>query len=173
MLANETEKKGNDEKSQGKGRLGLNFKVLIVLIILLLIVFLFGGALFVAFRIGLVDRLLNNMAAGVASQEVAGEPSYTYEVPEIVVNLSNGNSRRFLSVKFYVGFDETKLTEELERRMPEIRDAVLQTLWDTSAEDIDSPEEKESLREEIKEVINSLVQSGEIKGVYFWHVMVQ
>ncbi|NLX92224.1 MAG: flagellar basal body-associated FliL family protein [Firmicutes bacterium] len=172
-MANETEKKGNEEKSKGKGRLRSSLKVLIVLIILLLIIFLLGSAVFIAVRTGFAGRLLSNMAGDVADQETAKEPSYTYEIPEIVVNLSNGNSRRFLSVKFYVGFDETKLTEELERRMPEIRDAVLQLLWDTRAEDIDSPEEKEKLREKIKEVINGLVKSGEIKGVYFWHVMVQ
>lgn len=172
-MANDTEKKGNEEQSRGKGGLRSHFKVLIILSILLVIIFLLCGVIFVAFRIGLVDRLLSNMAVGVASQETVQEPSYTYEVPEIVVNLSNGNSRRFLSVKFYVGFDESKLTEELERRMPEIRDAVLQILWDTSVEDIDSSEEKENLREEIRQVINGLVQSGEVKGVYFWHVMVQ
>jgi flagellar FliL protein len=173
-MADEMEKKSNEEQGRGKGRPRPKFKALIAVIIILLLIILLSGAVFIAFRIGLVDRLLSNMSAGVMS-EVAVEtpPTYTYEVPEIVVNLSNGNSRRFLSVKFYVGFDESKLEEELERRMPEIRDAVLQILWKISIEDIASPENKEDLREEIKQAINGLMQSGKVKGVYFWHIMIQ
>ncbi|HHU76073.1 MAG TPA: hypothetical protein GXZ24_04160 [Firmicutes bacterium] len=166
------EKRGSEE--QGKNRPRRGFRTYIALIVVLLVFFLLSGVVFVAFRIGLVDRLLSSMAAGVASETmIETPPEYTYEIPEIVVNLSNGSSRRFLSVKFYVGFDEVKLEEELERRMPEIRDAVLRILWEVSIEDIVSIESKEDLREEIKQTINDLVESGQIKGVYFWHIMIQ
>jgi len=172
-LAKETEKKSQENQGQEKSRFRPNLKVLLIIIVLLVLVFLLSGVVFVAFRIGLVDRLLSSTVSDAAPQTTVEEPAYTYEVPEIVVNLSNSDSRRFLSVKFYVGYDESKLAEELERRMPEIRDVVLEILWEVSLEDIYSPEGKEHLREEIKKAINDLINSGEIKGVYFWHIMVQ
>lgn len=46
-----------------------------------------------------------------------------------MVNFNGIENRRFLSVKFYLGFDEPKLQQELEKRMPEIRDAVNNILW--------------------------------------------
>ncbi len=173
MLAEDTEKNGQEEQGKKKPRFLAKFKVFFVLIIILVVVFLLSGMVFVAFRVGFVDRLLNRMVTDASHQTNVEGPSFTYEIPEILVNLSDGDRRRFLSVKFYVGFDNSKLSEELERRMPEIRDAVLEILWDTSAEDVYSNEGKENLREEIKETINSLVTSGEITGVYFWHVMIQ
>lgn len=174
-MAEDTEKNGPEEqgKKKKRSRFQAKFKVFFVLIIILVVVFLLSGMIFVAFRVGFVDRLLNRMVTDASSKTNIEGPAFTYEIPEILVNLSEGDRRRFLSVKFYVGYDNSKLTEELERRIPEIRDAVLKILWETSTEDVYSNEGKENLREEIKETVNSLVTSGEITGVYFWHVMIQ
>ena len=70
------------------------------------------------------------------------------------------------------GHDEPELEKELEKRMPEIRDAVLK-FWEKSIDDINTPEGKELLREEIFQVINGMLHRGQLRGVYFWHVMVQ
>lgn len=95
-----------------------------------------------------------------------------YAVPEVLVNLPEGG-RRFLSVKFYLGYDEPKLKEELDKRMPEIRDVVNKTLWTKTVEEMSTAEGKENLREEILGAINDLLQKGELRGLYFWHVLVQ
>ena len=172
-MAKEAEKTGQEDRGQGKVRSRSNLKIVIILFTLIVVIFFLSGSVFVAFRIGFVDRVLNNMAMNASPQTTEKEPAYTYEVPEILVNLSGADRRRFLSVKFYVGFDESKLAEELERRMPEIRDAILEILWNISAEDVYSPEGKEYLRDEFKKSINEIVNSGEVKDIYFWHIMVQ
>ena len=173
-MAEDTEKNGPEEqgKKKKRSRFQAKFKVFFVLIIILVVVFLLSGMIFVAFRVGFVDRLLNRMVTDASSKTNIEGPAFTYEIPEILVNLSEGDRRRFLSVKFYVGYDNSKLTEELERRIPEIRDAVLKILWETTRGCL-LQRGKENLREEIKETVNSLVTSGEITGVYFWHVMIQ
>jgi len=129
----------------------------------------------VAARIGLGGDLLGGIFGVNGGGETAQlkEPEYMFEVPEIVVNLGNDERRRFLSVKFYVGHDHPGLDEELERRMPEIRDAVLGILWEKTAGDIAADNSKERLREELFEVVNGMLRTGEIRGIYFWHVMIQ
>jgi len=161
------------EKTRKKGSFTGNFILLLVAVILI-ILFLFGGAFFVAWRTGFIANIMGGAnPAQTTQQVVVKEPAFTYEIPEIVVNLTDGERRRFLSVKFYVGYDESKLTEEIKRRMPEIRDTILQTLWGVTAEEASSTEGKERIRDEILQAVNALLNEGNIIGIYFWHVMIQ
>jgi len=57
--------------------------------------------------------------------------------------------------------------------MPELRDAALGILWNKDIEDINAPGGKDLLKKEMLQVINELLNSGEIRELYFWHVMVQ
>ncbi len=144
---------------------------LIFVLVFLIVIVLVGG--FFALRFGLADGLLGGVFGSSETEEEAyREPTYTYEMPEVVVNLA-GERRQFLSVKFYVGYDDAGLTEELERRRPEIRDAVLNILWDKTAEEIKTVQGKEQLRQELLDTINGMLRQGEIRGVFFWHVMIQ
>ncbi|HHT46166.1 MAG TPA: flagellar basal body-associated FliL family protein [Firmicutes bacterium] len=127
----------------------------------------------VAVKTGFAGQLLANIISVKAETAADEEPRFMYPVPEILVNITVDGRDRFLSVKFYLGHDEPELEKELEKRMPEIRDAVLKILWEKSIDDINTPEGKELLREEIFQVINGMLHRGQLRGVYFWHVMVQ
>lgn len=146
--------------------------LLIFLVVILAIVLISAGALAVAVKLGFASPLLNGLLGEQASEEEIKEPAFMYAVPEIVVNLPEGG-RRFLSVKFYLGYDEPKLEGELEKRMPEIRDVVNKILWSRTAGEVGTPEGKEKLRDELLEAINAMLHSGELRGLYFWHVLVQ
>lgn len=168
MTENEVENKQNGKVR--KAPLAKKKKILIVsgLAILILLAGTVGGA-----RMGLAEGYLG-LIWGEAVEEESNEPAFTLSVPEILVNLpQDGGRERYLSVKFYLGYDDPALGEEMEKRMPEIRDAALKVLWEKTGQDVNSPEDKERLREELFEVINDLLESGQLKGVYFWHVMTQ
>lgn len=146
--------------------------LLMFFVVILAIVLLSAGALTVAVKMGFASPLLNGLLKMQTEEEGIKEPAYMYAVPEILVNLPEGG-RRFLSVKFYLGFDEPKLKDELDKRMPEIRDEVNKTLWSKTVEEMSTVEGKENLREELLAVIDALLQKGELRGLYFWHVLVQ
>ena len=166
----------NQEEQESNGKAGRSSNMVVLLLIaVLVILFVFSGAFFVAVRTGFLGNLIGS-AQPVSSapiQVISKEPAFTYEIPEIIVNFMEGDRRRFLTIKFYVGYEDEKLTEELEKRMPEIRDAILDILWDVDGNVVTSNEEKEVLRENIMKAMNDLLNSGKIVGVYFWHVMVQ
>jgi flagellar FliL protein len=165
---------GDDQKTQnstgenkkGKRKISFGLKIIIVLF---LAVLLFAGGVFLAIQTGFVAGLNKHYR-----EPVEKEPKFMFLVPEIIVNLpSEGRRQQYLTVKFYLGFDEPKLEKEIEKRMPELRDAVLNILWEKDATDINAPDGKEQLKEEMFQVINGLLNSGEIRDLYFWHVMVQ
>lgn len=145
------------------------FIVLGAVVLLLLLV---GGA-FAAVKLGFLSDFVGLALQAQNIEAVEKEPEFMYEVPEIVVNFSGLERSRFLSVKFYLGFDEPKVQQELDKRMPEIRDAVNKILWEKKAEDLNTLEGKEALREEIFETINGMLYSGKLRGVYFWHLLIQ
>ncbi len=146
--------------------------LLIVLVVVLAVVLISAGALVVAVKLGFASPLFSGLLGEQNPEEEIKEPAFMYAVPEIVVNLPEGG-RRFLSVKFYLGYDEPKLEEELDKRMPEIRDVVNKILWSKTAGEVGTPEGKEKLREEIMAAVNATLHNGQLRGLYFWHVLVQ
>lgn len=164
----EEEKRGGEKGTKKKKKSRL------ILILGMVFLVLAGGA-FAAVRLGLaggLTALLPGWGEVKPVEEVVKEPEFMLEMPEVVVNLP-GERRQFLSLKFFVGYDEPKLTEELEKRKPEIRDAVLRILWSKTAEEISTVEGKERLRQEILETINGMLRKGQLRGVYYWHIMIQ
>lgn len=163
-------KEGKDAEAPGGRKKTL---LLIVCGAFLMIVLVAVGAGVIAVKTGFAGQLLANITGVKAETAADEEPQFMYPVPEILVNITVDGRDRFLSVKFYLGHDEPELEKELEKRMPEIRDAVLKILWEKSIDDINTPEGKELLRKEIFQVINGMLRRGQLRGVYFWHVMVQ
>ncbi|MDO9536581.1 MAG: flagellar basal body-associated FliL family protein [Bacillota bacterium] len=164
--------RGNTEEEKGKKAPQANKKKRFILIIIIFAVVLLLSGI-AAVKMGFAEQLLLNFTKEDTEESFIKEPDFMYEVPEILVNLSDGGRGRFLSVKFYLGYDEPKLEEEIERRMPEIRDLVNTILWDTNAEEISAPEGKENLRTELLHSIDGILCNGELRGVYFWHVLIQ
>lgn len=71
--------------------------------------------------------------------------------------------------------DPTALPPELKAKEPQIRDAVIRVLSSKKAEDVLTPEGKESLKEELVEALNEAVAFDEppVTNVYFTEFIVQ
>lgn len=166
------EERGKEEEKAALQPARKRNLLLIILVTVLAVVLISAGALVVAVKLGFASPLFSGLLGEQTPEEEIKEPAFMYAVPEIVVNLPEGG-RRFLSVKFYLGYDEPKLEEELDKRMPEIRDVVNKILWSKTAGEVSTLEGKEKLREELLEAINATLNNGQLRGLYFWHVLVQ
>lgn len=161
-----------DSKSK-KSKKGLIIGVVVLFVLLLVLL----GGLWVLYRMGVIGDLMAGMGTRADQQQPAAAgvtPDYLYEMPEIVVNLEGEGARsQFLSVKFFIGFDNARLKDKLEHRTPEIRDRVLKVLWDVKKEDVLTAAGKERLRDDLHRTIDEMFYEYDILGIYFWHVMVQ
>ncbi|MEW5919736.1 MAG: flagellar basal body-associated FliL family protein [Bacillota bacterium] len=161
------------EKKQRKSKKGL------ILVVVAVILILFLGIAYFALRTGLLGDLMlsfedRKKTTSSRRTELEKAPEFMYEVPEIVVNLEEGTAKgRFLSIKFFIGYNNAKLQQTLDKRMPEIRDAVLTVLWQRNSDDIKTAAGKQRLREDVHNTIADLLYEDEIVGIYFWHVMIQ
>jgi flagellar FliL protein len=103
---------------------------------------------------------------------------------EVIVNIaSESGAQHYLKVNLALevransgknGKDEAeKVTEEVTRRIPQIRDVVITVLRAKTKEKIDQKEGKDLIRSEIINNVNKFLISGAIKNVYFQDFVIQ
>ncbi len=171
------EEKENQEVEQEPKKEGGNKLLLIVIIVLLLLLLVIGG---------LVAYFL--LSSGNESQQPPQEQKKVekkhkvnsmaeigpiYPLDPFVVNLVSSNADRYLKCKIDLELDSPDLQKEVDKKLPAIRDLIIQILSSKSVEEIQTAKGKQKLKEEIKRKINEILTTGEIKNVYFTEFVIQ
>jgi flagellar FliL protein len=63
--------------------------------------------------------------------------------------------------------------EEINKRLPQVRDSILTLLSSKSNDDINTLEGKYQLRAEILTSVNQYLKTGKIKNIYFTDFIIQ
>ena len=90
-----------------------------------------------------------------------------------LVNLADTRELRYLKTTLHVESNQEKLNEEYEKRLPQLRDAILTILSSKSYNEVINSEGKTALREEIKGKMNQLLVSVKVHNIYFTEFVVQ
>lgn len=117
---------------------------------------------------------------GAAGQQTVQNATYlqqvvsakTFGLDEFLVNLADEDGKRYLKVKVFLGYDNKKLDAELEEKKPILRDAIISVLRTKKAADI-TPKGVESIKLEIIQRINPLLEKGQLNNVYVNDILVQ
>ncbi|MBW1700747.1 MAG: flagellar basal body-associated FliL family protein [Deltaproteobacteria bacterium] len=154
-----------------------------MLIIVIIISFLFlgimGTGLFVMWnKLSSLDRVVNPVSEEESEdankeeedQDVIGP---TYALDTFIVNLADEGGKRYLRVTMNLELKDTAVSKELEKRLPQIRNAVLMLLPTKRHEDIRNIEGKIGLRDEIITRLNGLFKEESITNLYFTEFVVQ
>ncbi len=96
-----------------------------------------------------------------------------YKMEPFLVNLADPGQLRYLKITLHVESNQEKISEEYEKRVPQIRDAILIILSGKCYKDIMNSEGKTVLREEIKGKLNQLLTSFKVQNIYFTEFVVQ
>ena len=157
-----------EEKKEGGNKL-----LLIVIVVLLLLLLVIGGA--VAYFL-----LSSNSKQESTQQEVKKHKveeltkmGPIYPLDPFTVNLVSSNADRYLKCKINFELDSPELQQELDKKIPAIRDMIISILSSKSVEEIQTAKGKEKLKEEIKRKVNSILNTGEIRNVYFTEFVIQ
>ncbi len=98
-------------------------------------------------------------------------PTFPLEV--FIVNLAGTSGERYLKVNLELELKESSLAAELQKRSPQIRDTILLLLSGKTFEDVATFKGKTRIRNEITARLNTLLEPGSIKKVYFTEFVVQ
>jgi len=173
-MAEKKENKEVEEKEEEKKEGGS--KLLLIIIIVLLLLLLVIGGLVAYFLLSSntpkktpppqkVEQKYN------ASSLVKMGPIYPLD--PFIVNLLSANADRYLKCKIDLELSSAKLQKEINKKLPAIRDMIIQILSSKSVEEVITAQGKEKLKEEIKRKINSILTTGQITHVYFTEFVIQ
>lgn len=132
---------------------------LILIIIFMLLIIIAAGGYF-----GYTIMAKNKAAAP--------KTEITYSLDDFLVNTADIGERRYIKTKIYVGYTESKLTEELDAKKPILRDSVNCILYSKKADEMNQAG-LEKMKAEIKDKLNKLLTKGKIENVYYYDVLLQ
>jgi flagellar FliL protein len=99
-----------------------------------------------------------------------------YMVPlgeDLVVNLADPSGRRFVRVNLTIVTDAEETQEEIVRRKPQIRDAVIKILRTKTVDKIREEEGILNIRNEIITAITDMLPFGQVIDVFFTEFVYQ
>jgi len=172
------EEKENQEVQEEKKEGGSSKLLLIVIIVLLLILLIVGG-LVAYFLLSGGDE--EQPAQQQEPQKIEKKKKVEnmteigpiYPLDQFIVNLVSNNSSRYLKCKIDLELDAPELQQEVDKKLPAIRDLIIRILSSKTVEEIQTAKGKEKLKEEIKRKINEILTTGEIRNVYFTEFVIQ
>jgi flagellar FliL protein len=163
-------------------------KVLMILIGLVLVLLLgMGGGMFMIWaKLSAVSG--NAVGHETEAEGVAGKPKpedigAVASIDTFIVNLADPGGNRYLRVTMdlelagkaavHKAEGEKAADNELTKRMPQVRDAILMILSTKRYADISTPEGKVALRDEILAAVNGLLASVQASRIYFKEFVIQ
>ena len=156
-----------EEEKEGEG-LGKNKLLIVVLIAVpLLVGVLLAGAFILLAGPG------NGMGDLFHDPVAEEKPAYVDEMEEFQVNLADEGGRRFLRVEMFVGYENEAVGEEMDRRMPEVRSEINSLLSEKTVSEVQQPGGHEELKEDLIDMLNGMLVTGEVSDIYFYEILIQ
>ncbi len=173
-MAKEKENKEVEETQEKKS--GGSKLLLIIIIVLLLLLLVIGGLVAYFLLSGNSEQTQAQQPQKIEKKHKVSDLSEIgpiYPLDPFTVNLVSSNADRYLKCKINLELDSPELQQEIDKKLPAVRDMIIQILSSKTVEEIQTAKGKEKLKEEIKRKLNSILTTGEIKHVYFTQFVIQ
>lgn len=96
-----------------------------------------------------------------------------YPLDQFIVNLLSEGGRRYLKTTIDFELSDDSLIEELDTKIPRVRDIIIRVLSSKTVEEISTPKGKEKLKQELTNQLNAVLVDGQIVRLYFTDFVIQ
>lgn len=172
MAKKEKEKPDGEESEEG----GSKKKLIIIIVAAVLLLAIIGGAVWWFFlKPAPVTEEELDPGLDVPIPEItqSSEIGPMVEIKEFIVNIISEDDRHYVKASLTLELNKTEAIEETNKRMPQIRDAILLLVGNKTFEELQDLQGKKQLKAELISKINSFLQTGKIRAVYFTDFVVQ
>lgn len=178
-MAQEKQEKPEKKEEKAKGKLPPIFENKVLLL---------GGVVVLQalLAIGITQYVivprLGAGAAAIAGGEHDGKHAEGEEKAEgVLVSLneviaalrSEGGAKNYVRTTISVEVKDEKMAKALEERIAQLRDAVIMTVSQKTADELTTPEGTAALREELTERLAEHLPAGALLNIYFSDLVVQ
>jgi len=170
-MANKDKKATDEEAEKGGGKKKLIIIIAAAVVLLLII----GGAAFFLLKPDPVseedlDPGLDVPIPEITQSNVIGP---MVEIEEFIVNIISEDDRHYVKASLTIELNKEVALEETNKRMAQIRDSILLLVGNKTYEELQDLQGKKQLKAELISKINSFLQSGKVKAIYFTDFVVQ
>jgi flagellar basal body-associated protein FliL len=140
-------------------------KKLTVPIVVVVIVVALAG---VAMQLGwlAIPGLSGEPRRGAPGSE-KGEMGPVVKLNPLIINLKDEGGMSYLKATIVLEVEQKNKVEEVTKRLPMLTDMAILTLGEKRLQDLEKPESKESLKQELLAKMNQSFPSKRINRVYF------
>lgn len=110
---------------------------------------------------------------GEHGAEAATGEGHAYPLKPVIVNLADNSVRRFAKVTLTVIVNDERASAELQKKDPQICDALIKILNRYQYDEINSPDGKEVLKQEVKNRLNLILKEEMISDVFLTELIIQ
>jgi len=148
--------------------------ILLVAFLFLVMIGLTGGLFMIWSKLSTTEAQANNAVTTEAeNQQALPSLGTLYPLDTFIVNLADDGGKRYLRVTMDLELSEGVGVDEMEQRLPQMRDSILMVLPSKGFEDVRTIAGKISLRNEIIAKINGIFGRESITNIYFTEFVVQ
>ena len=171
MADKDKNKKEENESSEG----GSKKKLIIIITAAVLLLLIIGGAAFFFLKPDQVveeeiDPGLDGPIPDLSQSSAIGP---IVEIKEFIVNIISEGDTHYVEASLTIELNREEALEEANKRMPQIRDAILLLVGNKTYEELQDLQGKKQLKAELISRVNSFLQTGKIKAIYFTDFVVQ
>ncbi|MCL2789976.1 MAG: flagellar basal body-associated FliL family protein [Desulfobulbus sp.] len=95
------------------------------------------------------------------------------EIKEFVVNIISTDVQHYVKASLSLELDRDSAVDEVNKRMPQIRDTILLIISNKTPEEVLDVQGKNQVKAELKSSINSFLKTGKIENIYLTDFVVQ
>ena len=165
-----------EEANELQEKKGGKKKLLILLFVLILLI---GGGGAAAYKFLVLDKQKEAKEKEKKAEKVVDEikniedMGVQFDVGTFIVNLQDKDADRYLKITIVLDVQDEKIKAELEKRLPQVKDAITTLLFTKSSKELRTAEGIEELKEEILKRVNAILPIGGVKNVYFTDFVIQ
>jgi flagellar FliL protein len=174
-MENPSMEKESEEQNREKTSKNKKKKIFIFGGVLLILLLGIGGILFISpdFIPGRLSLFSKNKSSSEAKKEESRKIGYLYGLDPIIVNLADIEVSRYLKIRIEMEGNSLKPEEEIDKRLPQLKDAIITVLSSKTFKELYDRKGKENLKEEIIHRVNQLLGESKIKKIYFTEFVIQ
>lgn len=161
------------EEASGTGR---KKKLLIIIIVGVTLLLLAGGgiaAYFFLTREKPAEESPPRLEVPVPEITKQADIGPMIDIKEFIVNIISAENNHYVKAALTIELTSELTKEETNKRMPQIRDAILLLVGNKTFEELQDLQGKKQLKAELLSRINAILQTGQAKSIYFTDFVVQ
>jgi flagellar FliL protein len=166
----EEEGKAEQPAKKGKG-------VLIIIVVLVLLILGAAGAavyFLVLHKAPAAEEDLSAQDVPITASRPQAEPGPMMAYSSFLVNLADAGGKRYLKFSLSIELSKHKnFQQEVEYKDAKIKDIIISIISSKTFEEINTPQGKIALKQELLRRLNTIMSGGKVEDVFFTEFVVQ